>query len=90
VQRVRLSPEICGVVRQRLNQATEERLIQGLQGYLSALAALKGWRELPEALQRVRPLIESYLSARDRSWGGEVSRKAARQMSVTGWLDEAA
>jgi hypothetical protein len=68
--------------------ATEERLVQGLQGYLSALAALKGWDELPEALDGTEDLVEAYLMARGRAWADEVQRKAERSMSVTGWLDE--
>jgi hypothetical protein len=35
VQAVTISPAVSGVVRRRLHQATEERLVQGLQGYLS-------------------------------------------------------
>jgi hypothetical protein len=90
VQGVTISPELLGVVRQRIAQATEERLVQGLQGYLSALAALKGWDELVDALDRTKGLVDAYLLARDRTWAGEVQRKAERSMSVTGWLDEEA
>lgn len=61
--------------------------MQGLQGYLSALAALKGWDELSEALEQTEDLVEAYLLARQRSWASEVQRKAERSMSVTGWLD---
>ena len=87
VQDVRISPGLLGVVRRRIAQATEERLVQGLQGYLSALAALKGWDDLPVALNGTRGAVEAYLLARDRTWDGEVARKAERLMSVTGWAD---
>jgi hypothetical protein len=90
VQAVTLSPEVCGVVRRRIQQVTEERLVQGLQGYLTALAALRGWWDLPGALEGIRPLVESYLMDRERSWAGEVQRKNERRMSVTGWLEEEA
>jgi hypothetical protein len=90
VQAVRISPELLGVVRRRIAQATEERLVQGLQGYLSALAALKGWGDLTEALEETEDLVEAYLMACGRAWADEVQRKAERSMSVTGWLDSEA
>jgi hypothetical protein len=90
VQAVRRSPGMLGVVRRRLLQANEERLVQGLQGYLSGLAALRGWRELAVAVERAQGLVEDYLRSRERTWASEVQRKAERLMAVTGWMDEEA
>ncbi len=88
VQAVTISPSVSGVVRRRLLQATEERLVQGLQGYLSSWAALRDGRHLDRTLEAVRPILERYLASRGRSFAGEVRRKRARLMSVTAFLDE--
>jgi hypothetical protein len=41
VAAVQVAPEVCGVVRRRLVEATEARIVSGLQGYLSSWAALR-------------------------------------------------
>ena len=78
---------VSGVVRQKLLQATEERLVQGLQGYLTSWAALGRGEHLPSALEAVRPVLQLYLESRGRTFAGEVQRKRSRLMSVTAFLD---
>jgi hypothetical protein len=76
------------VVRRRVEEADELQLVQGLGGYATSLAALKGWRGLDETLEHVGPILVRYLESRGRTWEAEVVRKRSRRMSVTGWLDD--
>ncbi len=80
---VKLTPASTGVVRQRIEEASEEMLVRGLMGYATSLAALRRRNELDEAFSDAQPLVESYLASRDRDFVGEVRRKATRMMSVT-------
>jgi len=57
-------------------------------GGLTSLAALRGWELLDEALVEVGPELERYLRVRERTFRGEVRRKQARLLDVTGYLDE--
>ena len=88
VQAVIIAPSVSGVVRRRLLQATEERIVQGLQGHVTSWAALRGRRHLHGTLEAVRPILERYLASRGRTFTGEVERKRARLMSVTAFVDE--
>jgi hypothetical protein len=88
VQAVGIAPDMCGVVRKRLVQAAEERIVQGLQGYLSSWAALRGTRHLGVTLEAARPVLERYIASRGRTFEGEVRRKRARFMSVTAFLGD--
>ena len=89
---VQVAPESCGVVRRRLVEATEARIVSGLQGYLTSWAALRESRELVPTLEAVGPILDRYLAQRGRTFEAEVRRKRARLMSVTAPLegDEAA
>lgn len=87
VQAVRIAPEACGVVRRRLVQAAEARVVQGLQGYLSSWAALRDRHELRATMEAAAPIVERYLASRGRTFAAEVRRKQARLMSVTAFLD---
>jgi hypothetical protein len=70
------------VVRRRIEQATLERIVQGLWGYVTSLAALQELRELDAAVHEVGCQVERYIAARDRSFVAEVARKRARHLRV--------
>ena len=88
VQLVRLSPERTGVVRRRVRQVREERVLRLVLGGLTSLAALRGWELLDEALSEIGPELESYLRVRERTFRGDVRRKRARLLDVTAFADE--
>lgn len=91
VQAIRLASNELGVVRGRVDQATEEQLVMGATGYLSSLAAFHGWSGgVTGAMERVGPILVRYLESRGRTREALVARKAAQRMSVTGWADELA
>jgi hypothetical protein len=87
---VRLAPASTGIVRQRIEEASEEMLVRGLMGYATSLAALRQWTDLGNTLADAEPLVRTYLANRDRNFAGEVRRKAARLMNVTALLPDAA
>lgn len=87
IRAIRIVPMATGVVRKRLLQASELRLLQGLQGYATSLAALRGRPTRDEALEDIGRLVDRYLASRARRFDCEVRRKQARQMSVTAFLD---
>jgi len=80
---VSLAPASTGIVRQRIEEASEEMLVRGLMGYATSLAALRQRTDLGETFADAEPLVRSYLANRDRDFSGEVRRKAARLMNVT-------
>lgn len=80
---VRLAPASTGVVRQRIEEASEEMLVRGLMGYATSLAALRQRTDLVETFADAEPLVRRYLANRDRDFAGETRRKAARRMNVT-------
>jgi hypothetical protein len=88
LQAVRVSHERTGVVRRRVRQVREERVLRLVLGGLTSLAALRGWELLDEALTEVGPELETYLRLRERTFRGEVRRKRARLLDVTGYADE--
>ena len=53
VAAVQVAPESSGVVRRRLDEATEARIVSGLQGYLTSWAALRESRGLVPTLEAV-------------------------------------
>ncbi len=88
VQAVEIAPAVCGVVRQRLVQAREERVVQGLQGYLTSWAALREHEQLDRTMEAVGPILERYLASRGRTFQSEVRRKRARLLSISAFLDD--
>ena len=90
VQGVRIAPTMTGVVRRRIEQASELKLLQGIQGYASSLAAVRGRDLYGEAMADIRALIPRYLDERGLTFEAEVFRKRARQLGVTSWVDPAA
>jgi hypothetical protein len=78
-----LAPTSTGIVRQRIDEASEERVVRGLMGFVTSLAALRGHHEAGEAFADAQPLVLRYLAARDRDFVGEVRRKQSRLLSVT-------
>ena len=65
-----------------------QRIVQGLWGYVTSLAALLDRPELEDALLELRRQLEHYMTAKDRSFQAEVSRKRARMLGVTAFLDD--
>lgn len=89
VQAIRLASNERGVVRGRVDQATEEQLVMGATGYLSSLAAFHDWQGgVVDTMEGVGPILVRYLESRGRTWEAEVARKRARRMSVSGWIDD--
>ncbi len=87
VQAVRIAPTLTGVVRRRVEQATERRLLQGLQGYATSLAAVRGLEGREAAMKDIGSLIPDYLSERGLTFESEVARKRAHRLGVTSWSD---
>lgn len=88
LRELRLAPSATGVVRRRIEGASEERVIRGLMGYASSLAALRGRQTLCQVLRDAEPLVSGYLAGRGRSFAAEVAHKAARLLSVTAPVDD--
>lgn len=89
IRRIRIAPRMTGVVRRRVKQASELRLLQGLQGYATSLSALRDRADRNEALEDIGHLVDGYLAAKGRRFEGEVRRKQERQLGVTAFLDDA-
>jgi hypothetical protein len=87
VQAVHIAPTMTGVVRRRIEEASELKLLQGIQGYATSLAAVRGRDRREEAMTDIGSLIPRYLAERGLTFESEVSRKRARRLSVTSWLD---
>jgi hypothetical protein len=83
IQAIELAPRQVDVVRQRLREAEEERLIQGGLGYLTSWAALRGQRELNDTLETIRPILTRYLERRGSTFRDEVRRKLERRQDVS-------
>ncbi len=88
VQGITIAPAMSGVIRRRIEGASEERLVRGLMGYLTALAGMRGQRAVEEAIRDGSLSVLSYLTARDRTFEAEASRKAERYLSLTAPLDD--
>src|SRR5262249_57201029 len=88
VQTIALAPSSTGVVRRRLEQATLQRIVQGLWGYVTSLAALLDRVELEDALHELRSQLEHYMAVKEHSFRAEVSRKRARRLAVTAFLED--
>ncbi len=90
VREVRIAPTMTGVVRRRIEQASELKLLQGIQGYATSLAAARGCDRRDHAMTDIGTLIPRYLAEKGLTFESEVARKRARRLSVTSWLDPAA
>jgi hypothetical protein len=86
VHGIQIAPGLCGVVRRRIAELQEERTLSLMQGCLTSLAALHGWREFGQAWAMSRPLVSAQFEKRGRPFAVEVARKVDRVASV----DEAA
>lgn len=75
---------MLGMVLRRLLQANEERLVQGLQCYMSGLPGAAGLaRDLPVAVRRAQGLVEDYQRSRERTWASEVPAAQHPNRAVT-------
>jgi len=83
LQEVQLAPSSVDVVRRRLAEAEELRLVQGGLGYLTSWAALRGHGELDGTLEAIRPVLTRYLESRDTTFRDEVRRKRERRLDVS-------
>ena len=88
IQAIEVAPSSTGVVRCRLEQATLQRIVQGLWGYVTSLAALRDRLQLEDALHELRTQLEHYMATKERSFQAEVSRKRARRLGVTAFLED--
>jgi hypothetical protein len=88
LQAVRVTHSRTGVVRRRVRQVREERVLRLVLGGLTSLAALHGWEMLDDALVAVGAELEEYLRRRERTFRAEVRRKRARLLDVTAYVDE--
>jgi hypothetical protein len=87
VAAVQAAPECCGVVRRRIAEAAEARIVSGLQGYVTSWAALRKCYGLRPTMEAVGPILDRYLAQRGRTFAAEVRRKRARLLSVTAPID---
>ena len=87
VRAVRIAPTMTGVVRRRIEQASELKLVQGIQGYATSLAAVRGQEQRDDAMKHIGSAIVSYLGSKDLTFENEVIRKRERHLGVTSWLD---
>lgn len=86
-----MAPTELGVVRRRVSDAAEERLLSGATGYLSSLAGRhEDWQGLAGTLEHIRPILVRYLESRGRTWEALVAAKRAKRMEITGWVDDLA
>ncbi|MBO0687724.1 MAG: hypothetical protein J2P45_31635 [Candidatus Dormibacteraeota bacterium] len=88
VQAVEIVPSSTGAVRRRLQQASLQRIVLGLWGYLTALGALRQRPDLEASIAELRRQLERHMEERDRSFPAEVARKRARYLGVTAFLNE--
>jgi hypothetical protein len=86
VRAVRIAPMMTGVIRRRIEQANELKLVQGLQGYATSLAAVRGQEQREEAWADIRTLTFEYHAGKGLVFEDEVTRKRARQLRVASWL----
>lgn len=70
------------LVRERIRQATERRLLAGWVGYTTSLAALGQETEIHATLRRVEPAAVRYLSERGVVFAELVEQKRQRQLDA--------
>lgn len=87
VRAIRVMPTMTGVVRRRVEEAEELKLLQGLQGYATSLAARRDRQELGDAMEDFGSLLSGYLASQGRGFTDEVRRKQARQLGVTAFVE---
>jgi len=75
---VQLGEPCNALVRERIRQATERRLLSGWVGYTTSLAALGQETEIHAALRRVEPAAVRYLTERDVVFAELVEQKRRR------------
>ena len=90
VRQIEIAPTSVAVVRRRLQEAEEQRLIQGGLGYLTSWAALRGHRELDATMEAIKPILVRYLESRESTFRDEVKRKIDRRLDVSQPEDSAA
>ncbi|MGI8608429.1 MAG: hypothetical protein ACR2MY_04260 [Candidatus Dormibacteria bacterium] len=71
-----------GLIRGRIRQDNERRLVAGFVGYASSLAVAGPDRDLDASLRRTEALARSYLSQRGQSFGELVERKGSRRVGL--------
>jgi hypothetical protein len=82
IRAIEISPTVTGVVRRRIEEADEQRLLQGFQGYATSLAARRDQQQLGEVMEDFGTIVRRYLAAKGREFTEEVKRKQARQLAV--------
>jgi hypothetical protein len=90
IQRIEIAPGLCGLVRRRMAELDEERTLSLMQGCLTSLAALYGWREFGQAWAMSRPLVSAQFEHRGRPFAAEVRKKEERRVLVADPKEQAA
>ena len=89
IQAIEVAPSSTGVVRRRLEQATLRRITQGVGGYVTSWPRCVIGRSWRMRCLSYRAQLERYMANKERSFRAEVSRKRARRLGVTAFLDDA-
>ena len=79
IRAVRIAQTMTGLVRRRIEQASELKLLQGIQGYATSLAAVRGRDRRDQALTDIGTLIDRYLAA--RSWPSRARWSASARVA---------
>ena len=83
IQRAELGSPSSPLVRERLTAASELKLVQGLAGYATALAAATGADGDPEtALLRLAPKLREYMKGKGTTFDDVVARKRELRLAL--------
>jgi hypothetical protein len=82
LHKVQIGSPCADLVRKRLREADEQRLLAGFCGYASSLAARGYGRRLSETLGRVTPAAEGYMRKKGRSFERVTARKRERCLDL--------
>jgi len=75
IQTIEVAPSCTGVVRRRLEQATLERIVQGLWGYVTSMAAVRDRSKLEDALLELRTQLERRFEVYARRYRTPTTKK---------------
>jgi hypothetical protein len=83
IQRAEIGSPCSPLVRVRMQAACEQRLVEGLGGYATALAAAAGVEGDPErALQLLAPKLSEYMRRKGTTFEDVVARKRELRLAL--------
>ena len=83
IQRAQIGSPCSPLVRERLQAAAEQKLVEGLGGYATALAAATGVTGDPErALQLLAPKLTEYMRRKGTTFDDVVARKRELRLAL--------